>query len=77
MHGNSGRHYIWVLERQCGFYVCTLEGFEYDEHGLFSYWKKLPNLSHYYIQGYLGVGDKFPGEEIRGSFPNIYPGLFI
>lgn len=32
--------------------------------------KVLPSLRHYYIQGYMGVGDKFLGKEIWGSFPN-------
>lgn len=38
--------------------------------------KTLPNLSRYYIQGYMELGDKFLGKEIQERFPNIYQGLY-
>lgn len=33
--------------------------------------KALTNLSQYYIQGCMGVGDKFLGKAIHGRFPKF------
>lgn len=36
---------------------------------LFFFLKTLTDFSQYYIQGCMGVGDKFLGKAIHGRFP--------